>query len=107
VFAFLRSNYAVNLEKVRSDHPLRAVAAAIGFKSVREEVAQLRSEGQPLGRFRGSLESVAAESPPTRALKVIVVGGIGKVSFHLVLRSAPADVSDGLVARQPRNPQLR
>ena len=34
-------NYAVNLEKrVRSDHPLRAVAAAIDFAFVREEVAQ-------------------------------------------------------------------
>jgi transposase len=33
-------NYAVNLEKrVRSDHPLRAVAAAIDFGFVREEVA--------------------------------------------------------------------
>ena len=33
-------NYAVNLEKrVRSDHPLRRVAAAIDFKFVREEVA--------------------------------------------------------------------
>jgi transposase len=32
-------NYAVNLEKrVRSDHPLRAVAAAIDFQFVREEV---------------------------------------------------------------------
>src|SRR5438477_3590321 len=34
-------NYAVNLEKrVRSDHPLRAVAAAIDFQFVREEVAR-------------------------------------------------------------------
>ena len=33
-------NYAVNLEKrVRSDHPLRRVAALIDFKFVREEVA--------------------------------------------------------------------
>lgn len=33
-------NYAVNLEKrVRADHPLRPVAAAIDFKFVREEVA--------------------------------------------------------------------
>ena len=33
-------NYAVNLEKrVRSDHPLRRVAAEIDFKFVREEVA--------------------------------------------------------------------
>ena len=33
-------NYAVNLEKrVRSDHPLRRVAASIDFKFVREEVA--------------------------------------------------------------------
>jgi transposase len=33
-------NYAVNLEKrVRSDHPLRRVAAAIDFRFVREEVA--------------------------------------------------------------------
>ena len=32
-------NYAVNLEKrVRSDHPLRAVAAAIDFRFAREEV---------------------------------------------------------------------
>ena len=34
-------SYAVNLEKrVRSDHPLRAVAAAIDFQFVREEVAR-------------------------------------------------------------------
>src|SRR5947199_7201636 len=34
-------SYAVNLEKrVRSDHPLRRVAAAIDFSFVREEVAQ-------------------------------------------------------------------
>jgi transposase len=34
-------NYVVNLEKrVRSDHPLRRVAAAIDFRFVREEVAQ-------------------------------------------------------------------
>jgi transposase len=34
-------SYAVNLEKrVRSDHPLRAVAAAIDFRFVREEVAR-------------------------------------------------------------------
>src|SRR6266436_4355613 len=34
-------NYAVNLEKrVRSDHPLRRVSAAIDFEFVREEVAQ-------------------------------------------------------------------
>ncbi len=34
-------NYAVNLEKrVRSDHPLRRVAAAIDFKFVRQEVAR-------------------------------------------------------------------
>ena len=33
-------NYAVNLEKrVRSDHPLRRVAALIDFKFVRAEVA--------------------------------------------------------------------
>jgi transposase len=33
-------SYAINLEKrVRSDHPLRRVAAAIDFKCVREEVA--------------------------------------------------------------------
>ena len=33
-------SYAVNLEKrVRSDHPLRRVAAAIDFRFVREEVA--------------------------------------------------------------------
>jgi transposase len=33
-------SYAVNLEKrVRSDHPLRRVAALIDFKFVREEVA--------------------------------------------------------------------
>ena len=33
-------NYAVNLEKrVRSDHPLRRVAAAIDFQFVREEVS--------------------------------------------------------------------
>src|SRR3984893_17871476 len=33
-------NYAVNLEKrVRSDHPLRRVAALVDFKFVREEVA--------------------------------------------------------------------
>jgi hypothetical protein len=33
-------NYAVNLEKrVRSDHPLRRVAAAIDFGFVRKEVA--------------------------------------------------------------------
>ena len=33
-------SYAVNLEKrVRSDHPLRRVAAAIDFGFVREEVA--------------------------------------------------------------------
>jgi hypothetical protein len=33
-------NYAVNLEtRVRSDHPLRAVAAAIDFGFVRREVA--------------------------------------------------------------------
>ena len=33
-------NYAVNLEKrVRSNHPLRAVKAAIDFSFVREEVA--------------------------------------------------------------------
>ena len=34
-------SYAVNLEKrVRSDHPLRRVAAAIDFKFVRAEVAR-------------------------------------------------------------------
>src|SRR6266705_4625237 len=34
-------NYAVNLEKrVRSDHPLRRVAAVVDFKFVREEVAR-------------------------------------------------------------------
>src|SRR5438477_11597168 len=33
-------NYAVNLEKrVRSNHPLRAIKAAIDFSFVREEVA--------------------------------------------------------------------
>ncbi len=32
-------SYAINLEKrVRSDHPLRRVAAAIDFKFVREKV---------------------------------------------------------------------
>ncbi len=48
-------NYAVNLEKrVRSNHPLRQVKAAIDFGFVREEVAHcygkkgnlLREEGQ-------------------------------------------------------------
>jgi hypothetical protein len=34
-------SYAINLEKrVRSDHPLRRIAAAIDFQFVREEVAQ-------------------------------------------------------------------
>lgn len=41
-------SYAVNLEKrVRSDHPLRRVAAAIDFKFVREKVAhRYGSKGQ-------------------------------------------------------------
>ena len=47
-------NYAVNLEKrVRSDHPLRAVAAAIDFGLVREEVAHCYG--------RNGNESVAPE----------------------------------------------
>jgi transposase len=47
-------NYAVNLEKrVRSDHPLRRVAAAIDFAFVREEVAHCYG--------RNGNESVAPE----------------------------------------------
>ena len=34
-------SYAINLEKrVRADHPLRRVAAAVDFSFVRQEVAQ-------------------------------------------------------------------
>ena len=40
-------NYAVNLEKrVRSDHPLRRVAATIDFKFVREEEAEAKGVRQ-------------------------------------------------------------
>lgn len=51
-------SYAINLEKrVRSDHPLRRVAAALDFGFVREEVAQLlREEWAGLGRSGGDPE---------------------------------------------------
>jgi hypothetical protein len=51
-------SYAVNLEKrVRADHPLRRVAAAIDFKFVREEVAAvLWQQGPRLSRSRSDHE---------------------------------------------------
>ena len=57
-------SYAINLEKrVRSDHPLRRIAAAIDFKFVREEVAQCY----------GSKGNVSVD--PTPGLDVRLSGG--------------------------------
>ena len=51
-------SYAVNLEKrVRSDHPLRRVAAAIDFSFVRGGGGSLlREQGERLGRSRSDPE---------------------------------------------------
>jgi len=51
-------NYAVNLEKrVRSNHPLRRVKAAIDFGFVRERGgALLREEGKRVRGARGDLK---------------------------------------------------
>lgn len=51
-------NYAVNLEKrVRSNHPLRAVKAAIDFSFVREEVSHCYGRnGNSVGRPGGDLK---------------------------------------------------